>query len=218
VKSLANTRQSPGRAEPTGRPRAPGRRRRTGQRRHHGSGSGRPSRSRRATPRRQTAVRRPPGKAKAPHPRAQGAQGPPPGAFSGILYTFSRIVAAPLALPLDAALMGAIGASVLLFSIHEDLPSVDALQEFSYEEPLRIYSADGSLMAEFGVQRRRAVDFEDIPPDLVNAFLAAEDSRFYDHAGIDAIGSPAPRTPWPRPVRPRRAAVPSPCRWRATSS
>jgi penicillin-binding protein 1A len=110
------------------------------------------------------------------------------GAFFGIVGTFSRIVASPLALPLDAALFGAIGVSVLLYSINDDLPSVDALQEVSYEEPLRIYSADGSLMAEYGVQRRRAVEFEDIPTDLVNAFLAAEDSRFYDHAGIDLIG------------------------------
>jgi penicillin-binding protein 1A len=43
-------------------------------------------------------------------------------------------------------------------------------------------------MAEYGVKRRRAVDFADIPPDLVNAFLAAEDSRFYEHRGIDIIG------------------------------
>lgn len=134
-----------------------------------------PSGGRLARPKRRTRARK-------------GRKGRREGAFSGILHTFSRIVAAPLALPLDAALIGAIGASVLLLSIHEELPSVDALQELSYEEPLRIYSAAGSLMAEYGVQRRRAVAFEDIPPDLVKAFIAAEDSRFYDHAGIDAIG------------------------------
>ncbi|NBC13227.1 MAG: PBP1A family penicillin-binding protein [Gammaproteobacteria bacterium] len=98
------------------------------------------------------------------------------------------MVSAPLALPMDVALIGLLGAAVLLYSIQNDLPAVDALLEVKLEEPLRIYTADGSLMAEYGVQRRRAVDFEDIPPDLVNAFLAAEDSRFYEHRGIDVIG------------------------------
>jgi penicillin-binding protein 1A len=60
--------------------------------------------------------------------------------------------------------------------------------EVKLEEPLRVYTADGSLMAEYGVQRRRAVAYEDIPSDLIKAFLAAEDSRFYEHRGIDLIG------------------------------
>jgi penicillin-binding protein 1A len=89
---------------------------------------------------------------------------------------------------MDAALFGLVGVAMLLLSLQEDLPEVDQLLEVKFEEPLRVYSADGSLMAEYGVQRRRAVDFEDIPPDLVNAFLAAEDSRFYEHKGIDVIG------------------------------
>lgn len=111
-----------------------------------------------------------------------------PHAFFGIVDWFSRLVATPLALPMDLALFGVIGASLLLYSIADELPQVEALLEVKLEEPLRVYTADGSLMAEYGVQRRRAVDFEDIPPDLVNAFLAAEDSRFYDHRGIDVIG------------------------------
>jgi penicillin-binding protein 1A len=65
---------------------------------------------------------------------------------------------------------------------------VDALLEVKFEEPLRIYTAEGSLMAEFGVQRRRAVDFEDIPPGPLNAFITAEDNRFFEHIGFDLIG------------------------------
>ncbi|MGD9298141.1 MAG: PBP1A family penicillin-binding protein [Thiohalocapsa sp.] len=86
------------------------------------------------------------------------------------------------------ALLGLIGGALLLYSVYDELPEVDALLEVKLEEPLRIYTANGSLMAEYGVKRRRAVAFEDIPPDLINAFLAAEDSRFYEHRGIDLIG------------------------------
>jgi len=89
---------------------------------------------------------------------------------------------------MDAALLGLIGVAVLLYTFQADLPDVDALMEVKLEEPLRVYTADGSLMAEFGVQRRRAVAIEDIPPELVNAFIAAEDSRFYEHKGIDLVG------------------------------
>ena len=89
---------------------------------------------------------------------------------------------------MDLALLGVAGAAVVLSVMVQDLPEVDALLEVKFEEPLRIYTAEGSLMAEFGVQRRRAVDFEDLPPDLVNAFITAEDNRFFDHIGFDLIG------------------------------
>ena len=89
---------------------------------------------------------------------------------------------------MDLALLGVAGAAVVLSVMVQDLPEVDALLEVKFEEPLRIYTAEGSLMAEFGVQRRRAVDFDDIPPDLVNAFITAEDNRFFDHIGFDLIG------------------------------
>jgi len=106
----------------------------------------------------------------------------------GVIGWFARLVAAPLALPLDLALLGAAGVAAVLYIMAQDLPEVDALREVKFEEPLRIYTAEGSLMAEFGVQRRRAVQFADIPPDLVNAFIAAEDNRFYEHMGFDTIG------------------------------
>ncbi|WP_295540677.1 penicillin-binding protein 1A [uncultured Thiohalocapsa sp.] len=128
------------------------------------------------------------------HTAARGGGPRPPQATRrrhapfGVTTWFARLVATPLALPLDVALIGLLGAAVLLGSIQDELPAVEALLEIKLEEPLRIYTANGSLMAEYGAQRRRAVDFEDIPPDLVNAFLAAEDSRFYAHRGIDVIG------------------------------
>jgi penicillin-binding protein 1A len=70
----------------------------------------------------------------------------------------------------------------------ERLARSDVLDSARLSEPLRIYSADGLLMGEFGEERRRPVPFQKIPTPLVNAFLAAEDGRFYRHRGIDARG------------------------------
>ncbi len=119
--------------------------------------------------------------------RRRDGRARPWGPFA-VIDWFARIVATPLALPLDLALLGLIGASVVIYVTIADLPEVDALLEVKFEEPLRIYTSSGSLMAEFGVQRRRAVEFEEIPTDLVNAFIAAEDNRFYQHIGFDLIG------------------------------
>ena len=110
-----------------------------------------------------------------------------PAVFS-VIDWLARIVAAPFALLLDAALLGLIGVAILLYGMDQDLPDVDALLEVKFEEPLRIYTANHSLMAEFGVQRRRAVAYEDIPPQLVDAFVATEDNRFFEHVGFDLVG------------------------------
>ncbi|NEX15545.1 MAG: peptidase [Halochromatium sp.] len=98
------------------------------------------------------------------------------------------MVTAGLAIPFDLALIATFGAAILLSTMEAELPPVDALTEVEFEEPLRIFTANGSLMAEFGIQRRRAVAFEEIPSLLIDAFVSAEDSRFFEHTGIDTIG------------------------------
>ena len=105
-----------------------------------------------------------------------------------MLGWLARLVTAGLAIPFDLALIATFGAAILLSVMEAELPSVDALTEVEFEEPLRIFTANGSLMAEFGIQRRRAVAFEEIPPLLIDAFVSAEDSRFFEHIGIDTIG------------------------------
>jgi len=105
-----------------------------------------------------------------------------------VLGWLARLVTAGLAIPFDLALIATFGAAILLSVMEAELPSVDALTEVEFEEPLRIFTANGSLMAEFGIQRRRAVAFEEIPPLLIDAFVSAEDSRFFEHIGIDTIG------------------------------
>lgn len=65
------------------------------------------------------------------------------------------------------------------------LPSVESLRSIQLQIPLRVYSSDGKLIAEFGEMRRSPIRFEDIPPDFIRALLAAEDDNFANHYGVD---------------------------------
>ncbi len=68
------------------------------------------------------------------------------------------------------------------------LPDVDTLRDVQLQVPLRIYTRDGRLIASIGEQRRIPVRYDQIPPQLVHAFLAAEDDRFFQHHGVDWEG------------------------------
>jgi penicillin-binding protein 1A len=72
--------------------------------------------------------------------------------------------------------------------IYPELPSLEALTDYNPKVPMRIYSEDGHLIAEFGEERRALVKFNDVPKELKQAILAAEDERFYQHGGIDTLG------------------------------
>ena len=76
----------------------------------------------------------------------------------------------------------------LYFYYKPQLPSVDVLKDVRFQTPLQIYSADGELISQYGVKRRIPLKLEEIPQPLIDAIIATEDSRFYDHPGIDAIG------------------------------
>lgn len=70
----------------------------------------------------------------------------------------------------------------------DELPSVASLRELQLAIPLRIYTADGKLLGEFGAERRAPLKYSEFPPRVVQAFLAAEDDRFFDHPGVDWMG------------------------------
>ena len=89
---------------------------------------------------------------------------------------------------LNALVVGLFAAGVVVNAIVMGLPDAKALQTLTLQEPLRIYTTDGVLMGEFGVQRRRPVSIDEIPPLLTKAFLVTEDSRFFEHEGIDLSG------------------------------
>ena len=71
---------------------------------------------------------------------------------------------------------------------YPNLPSLDVLTDYRPKIPLRIYSADGHLIGEFGEERRAVVTIGDVPKVMKQAILAAEDDRFYQHGGIDYAG------------------------------
>ena len=84
-----------------------------------------------------------------------------------------------------------IGVSSVLgmyFYLKNDLPSVDVLKDVELQTPMRIFTQDGKLISQYGVKRRIPVSLSEVPDSLINAIIATEDSRFYDHMGVDPIG------------------------------
>lgn len=72
--------------------------------------------------------------------------------------------------------------------IEPQLPDVATLKDVKLQTPMQVYSTDGELIAQFGEKRRIPLHLDQIPPELVKAFIATEDSRFYEHHGIDPVG------------------------------
>ena len=68
------------------------------------------------------------------------------------------------------------------------LPSLESLTDYHPKIPLRIYTQEGSLLGEYGEERRALVKIEDVPLLMKQAILAAEDDRFYEHGGVDYVG------------------------------
>ena len=85
-------------------------------------------------------------------------------------------------------ILGLVAGGVLYFHLKSSLPSVESLKTVELQQPMQIYTADGRLIGEVGEQRRIPVKLENVPQRLQDAFLATEDSRFYEHHGLDPIG------------------------------
>ncbi len=93
-----------------------------------------------------------------------------------------------LSLLLTGMILSSVAAILLYVRIEPQLPSIERLRDVRLQVPLRIYSRDHRLIAEFGEKRRDPVAMEDVPEQLVQAFLAAEDDHFYQHSGVDFPG------------------------------
>jgi len=72
--------------------------------------------------------------------------------------------------------------------IEPQLPDVATLKDVRLQIPMQVYSADGELIAQYGEKRRIPLTLSQIPPVMVKAFIATEDSRFYEHHGVDPVG------------------------------
>jgi penicillin-binding protein 1A len=85
-------------------------------------------------------------------------------------------------------LLGLIAAAIALAVAYPNLPELDSVTDYRPRLPLRVYSADGTLLGEFGDERRTFTPIAEIPPVMKQAVLAIEDARFYEHSGVDYIG------------------------------
>ena len=85
-------------------------------------------------------------------------------------------------------LMGVLIFSLTVALIYPKLPSLDVATDYRPKIPLRIYTADGALIGEFGEEKRTYVKIADVPKHMKQAILAIEDDRFYEHSGIDFKG------------------------------
>jgi penicillin-binding protein 1A len=101
---------------------------------------------------------------------------------------FSRWWHYALALALGLGLAGAALAGLAAALLYPKLPALESLTDYRPKQPLRVYTADGALIGEFGEERRAFVAIGKVPEPMKQAIIAAEDERFYTHNGIDTLG------------------------------
>ncbi|MDU8925550.1 transglycosylase domain-containing protein [Pasteurellaceae bacterium LIM206] len=89
---------------------------------------------------------------------------------------------------LTLIILGCVVAGIGYFHIKSQLPDVNTLKTVELQQPMQIYTADGKLIGEVGEQRRIPIKLADVPKRLIDAVLATEDSRFYEHHGLDPVG------------------------------
>ncbi|MCS4292367.1 penicillin-binding protein 1A [Comamonas sp. BIGb0152] len=93
-----------------------------------------------------------------------------------------------LALLVAAAIAGAAVVAVGLAMAYPNLPDVSELADYRPKLPMRVYSSEGALLGEFGEERRNLTPINEIPKVMVDAVLAIEDTRFFEHSGVDYKG------------------------------
>ncbi len=84
--------------------------------------------------------------------------------------------------------MACMGFTGLYLAVGPDLPAVDSIRQIRLQTPMSVYAKDGQLINEFGAIRRIPITLDDVPQDFVNALLATEDVRFFEHSGVDLKG------------------------------
>lgn len=87
-----------------------------------------------------------------------------------------------------AFIMAILAAASIYYVLAPQLAPAESLKETQLQVPLRVYSAEGLLLAEFGDKRRIPIKHPNIPAQLIYAFLASEDDRFFEHPGVDYQG------------------------------
>ncbi len=100
----------------------------------------------------------------------------------------SRLLKLTIGAALTFFTLGLVAIATTYLYFEPRLPSIEALRDVRLQVPLRIYTRDGALIGEFGEWRRIPIRYAQIPARMVQAFLAAEDDRFFEHPGVDYQG------------------------------
>lgn len=101
---------------------------------------------------------------------------------------FRRLLRWAIGLCLVGVLLGAVIVGFFYYSISSRLPSIQSLRDVQLQEPMYVYASDGRLIGMFGETRRYPVAIAQVPRQVQQAFVAAEDANFYTHRGIDPKG------------------------------
>ncbi|MCL4763289.1 MAG: transglycosylase domain-containing protein, partial [Burkholderiales bacterium] len=104
--------------------------------------------------------------------------------YSSVLKRWLLYVAS---VALGLAVVGALLGGFVLALLYPTLPSLETVTDYQPKVPLRVVSAEGDLIGEFGEERRAVVRIADVPDLMKQAILAAEDERFYQHGGVDYL-------------------------------
>ena len=99
-----------------------------------------------------------------------------------------RAIILLLGLGLSATIGGVAAVVGAYYYVAPGLPAAETIRDIPLQIPLRIFSRDGHLISEIGERRRILVTYDDLPQHVVDAFVAAEDQRFFEHPGIDYRG------------------------------
>lgn len=111
-----------------------------------------------------------------------------PTGTPGVLRWIGKALAAIAGLVVASALALLMGVGLALAVAYPNLPDVADLADYRPKLPLRVLTADGQLIGEFGEERRNLLSIKDIPDVMKHAVLAIEDSRFFEHSGVDYRG------------------------------
>lgn len=104
------------------------------------------------------------------------------------MHVLTAVLFRLLAFSVSVAVACALALAVVVLMMMPQLPSIESLEDIKLKVPMQVYTADDLLIAEFGEERRIPIRSEDVPKQLIDAILAAEDDAFYSHVGVDFLG------------------------------
>ena len=124
--------------------------------------------------------------AKPPHEHTSDAHASPP--HKGLSHWLLKLALWLMGLVVALVLALVLVAGVAMVVAYPNLPDISDLADYRPKLPLRVYTADGVLMGEFGEERRNLTPIGEIPKVMKDAVLSIEDARFYQHGGVDYLG------------------------------